>query len=39
MNMGYRYQTAFMRTPSIIFDLGGGNAVKIIVFCLLAPAV
>ena len=34
-----RYQTAFMRTPSIIFGLGGGNAVKIIVFCLLAPAV
>lgn len=28
----YRYLTAFMRTPSIIFDLGGGNAVKLSFF-------
>ena len=27
-----RYLTAFMRTPSIIFDLGGGNAVKLSFF-------
>ena len=32
MNMENRYLTAFMRTPSIIFDLGGGNAVKLSFF-------
>ena len=30
--LSYRYLTAFMRTPSIIFDLGGGNAVKLSFF-------
>lgn len=28
----HRYLTAFMRTPSIISDLGGGNAVKLSFF-------